>query len=109
MRGHDFERDGILHLMDHLGEENLKDTPFRDILEKFPVVEENLNDRLQFIPELSTARRKVWAATTGSSHLESNEVDRPPGTEVRIDGSLMPHLEDERDDAEAWQWVKGDQ
>ncbi len=106
MRGHDFERDGILHLMDHLGEENLKDTPFRDILEKFPVVEENLNDRLQFIPELSTARRKVWAATTGSSHLESNEVDRPPGTEVRIDGSLMPHLEDERDDAEAWQWVK---
>jgi arylsulfatase A-like enzyme len=106
IRDHDFERDGILHLTDHLAEHNLKSTPFAGILQSFPEVEDDLSGELHLIPELSTSRRKVWAATTGYSHLESDDAARPQRTEIRIDGDLIPHLEGERQDAEAWQWIK---
>jgi len=106
IRDHDFERDGVLHLMDHLGEENLKATPFSDILERFPVVEEDLSGRLHLIPELSTARRKVWAATTGKSLLGSTENQAPQGMEVLVDGRPIPFLEEEQQESEAWKWAK---
>ncbi len=106
LRDHDFARDGVLHLIDHLETENLKATPFAGIQDRFASEEEDLSGRLRLIPELSTSRLKVWAATTGRSILGLTAARPPQGMEVLLDGRPMPFLEDGDPSVESWKWIK---
>lgn len=106
---HDFERGGVLHLIDHLGAENVAQTPFTDLLSRFDAVEDDLGGRLSLIPELSTSRRKVWAATTAKSILGQNASQPPQGMEVRIDGDPVAYLDGDQglgEDTISWQWLE---
>ncbi len=103
---HDFTRDGIMHLIDLLGPENLAATPFAGIQDRFSSREEDLSSRLRLIPELSTSRLKVWAATTERSILGLSDSLPPQGMEARLDGQRVPFLEGEAPSAVNWKWVK---
>ncbi len=105
---HDFTRDGVLRLLDRLGPENVEATPFTDILSHFSHVEDDLSGSLHLIPELSTARQKVWAATTSQSILGQDEETAPERMEVCLDGQPVPYLNGNRSDQVQWKWVKTD-
>jgi arylsulfatase A-like enzyme len=105
---HDFAQDGILRLLDRLGPENIGATPFADILSRFTSVEDDLSGSLHLIPELSTSRQKVWAATTSRSILGRNEATPPERMRVRLEDQTIPYLNGNQSAQVRWKWVKTD-
>lgn len=107
-KAHDFQQNGVLRLIDHLESKNVESTPFADILSQFAGVEEELAGPVSLIPELSTARQKVWAATTRKSILGNSNSEAPPGMEIRIQGEPILYMEEADPDEVRWKWIDTD-
>ncbi len=105
---HDFQKHGVLRLIDHLESHNIEITPFADILSQFTDVEEDLSGPLSLVPELSTSRQKVWAATTKKSILGNSDSQAPPKMEVLVQGKQIPFREGGETSEIRWNWINTD-
>lgn len=101
----DLKTDGLLRLIDDMNKDHVAATPFAGLLEKFERVEENLTGKLEFFPELSTSKQKVYAGTTAHSILGDDE-NTPKDMDVRKNDIPVSFLEDAEADALSWKWIK---
>ena len=105
-RKHDFEKDGVLRLMDRLGPENILTTPLAGLINNFRNLDENLNGSLSLLGELSTSQQKVWCATTTASILGQNEAIPPQGMQITLNNQKIPFLNEHVNPAIQWKWVE---
>lgn len=103
----DVQDKGLVHLMDVFGQKNLVRSPFENLMDHFPPVEEHMSaDEAVLIRELSTSREKVWAVTTERSILGIDPTRKPDKMEMRLGDAPVDYLGEERSGDINWQWVK---
>jgi len=103
---HDFEKKPVLRLLDTMDASHVKTTPFTGILDKFQPVTENFSDNLALIRELSTAKQKVWGATTQTSILGQNEHIIPQGMQVQIEDVPLDFFDGANNESIQWKWIE---
>lgn len=103
---HDFEKKPVLRLLDTMDASHVKATPFSGILERFQSVTDIFSDNLALIPELSTAKQKVWGATTQTSILGQSEDTIPQGMQVLLDEAAIDFFDGDIFDSIQWKWVE---
>jgi arylsulfatase A-like enzyme len=93
-------------VIDHLSDEHIRRTPFKDIEKRFPFVEEEILQDWQYIRELSGKNLETWAYSTPSPVLGRD--DKIPGSEIGLlkDGQEVPYLSAAGPDEASWKWLK---
>ncbi|NOR14988.1 MAG: sulfatase-like hydrolase/transferase, partial [Candidatus Aminicenantes bacterium] len=103
---HDFEKKPVLRLLDYMDTSHVKATPFSGILERFQSVTDEFLDNLSLIRELSTAKQKVWGATTSTSILGQSEYNIPQGMQVHLEDAPLDFINGENNDSIQWKWIE---
>lgn len=95
-----------IRLLDILEEENVINSPFSSVEKNFiPFQEDHQNDVL-FIPELSSSGIKCWSIMTNHPILTYGEANKPYFLQVYFNNSLLPPIEEKKGDEIAWQLIK---
>jgi len=102
----EFSRQGTINIIDNFKASHISSTPFKDLIDNFTRIEEDLNQQLTLFRDLSTSKQKVWGATTGSSILGNNEHTIPPDMEVFLKNDPLSFLGEHKNNSIHWKWIE---
>ncbi|MFQ6037247.1 MAG: sulfatase [Candidatus Aminicenantales bacterium] len=95
----------LVRLIDILKEKHVIATPFRDIIQEFNRVEEDISGQWVFVPELSTETQEVWAVSTKFPILGNPQDTQPEGMVLRKNGKTVPFFAGEKKRGTGWRWL----
>jgi len=98
--------EGLVRLIDQMKEENLKMSPFAGILNNFALIEDNFSGKMTHLPEYSSSKQRVWAATTRHSILSKDDMGKPDGMEIWIDDVLISPQDQTQGNIIDWKCLK---
>lgn len=102
----DIEKNGLERLMGHLQEENVAETPFSGLMDRFVSVGETFSGDISLMRTLSTSRQKVWAVTTEHPALGYDESQKPPEMEVWMGEQSLEFYSQGTSEAITWKWIQ---
>lgn len=97
---------GLLRLIDVLNTQGVKTTPFRNLLQQFNSIEDNLKGRITEFRELSTSRERVFAATTSQSILGYSDTEKPQKMNILMNDTPLDFLNGGEEGTIRWKWIK---
>lgn len=95
----------IFRLIDHISKTHVIETPYKDLLSQFNLVEEDLSQGWSYIPELSNDARDVWAVSTTHLPLNNDRLKKPDEMTLQKDGKFIAYAGQIKKITEAWQWI----
>jgi len=100
------KKNNILSLITELKSHNVKASPFTNVDNYFPLIKENLSEKLETIHELSSIQQKVWTAITNRTVLYDYESNKPYGMKLLFNDKPIPYLDEPDDNQIKWQLIK---
>lgn len=91
-------------IIDHLSNTHVEETPFKDLLKDFRLVEEEVTGRWKYIPELSTSSQEIWAVTTKHQILGDQVKEKPVGIKLFKNGKEVEFSSLLHRGGEKWNW-----
>jgi arylsulfatase A-like enzyme len=95
----------IFRLIDNIGEDNVIQSPLKNIIEKFNSVEKDLTGEWVRIPELSVAEQDTWAASSGHPILGNDGAESAEGMELLENGRKLRYLSGGEKQKRGWRWL----
>ncbi len=95
----------LIRIIDSLSEENIVQSPFKNIIEKFNLVEENVTDKWALLPELSSQDQEIWGTSSRYPILGNHESDFPEGMQLIKDGHEIQYLRGGTKQKIGWRWI----
>jgi len=93
-------RGELFRFIDHLSEENVVQTPLKDLIKNFKLVEEELTGKWAHVPELSNDNYDVWGVSTKYPVFETS------GMTLLKNGKEIKFCRDDEKQKGYWKWVK---
>ena len=87
------EKGAVLRLTDLITPNNINETPFYKLEERFPYADEDLTGKGQKKPELSSAEYTIWAFTTGKRILGRQDKPEPQNMTLRTQNKEISSVE----------------
>lgn len=97
---------GLLRLIDNLNTNGVKTTPFKDLLQRFNSIEDNLKGKITEFRELSTSKQRVFAATTSHSILGYSDTEKPQKMDILMNNTPLEFLNGGEEGSIRWKWIK---
>ncbi|NIM89579.1 MAG: sulfatase-like hydrolase/transferase [Candidatus Aminicenantes bacterium] len=91
-------------IIDNLSKENVIESPFKDIIKKFKFVEEDFQEKWQYLPELSNDKHGVWGMSTKHPILGEYDLKTPEKTRLYRNEKIVKKLSKHR--KEGWSWIR---
>ncbi len=95
----------IIRIIDSLSEENIIQSPLRNVIEKFNYVEENITGKWSYIPDLSSANQEIWGTSSSHPILGNHEAEFPEGIKLLKDGRDVEYLSGDKKQKIGWRWI----
>lgn len=102
---HGKKKGAVYRLIDNITEENIIQSPLKNIIEKFNYVEENLTGKWTHVPELSPQDQDVWAASSSHPILGNDRSESPEGMELLENGKEVEYLSGTQKKKTGWRWL----
>jgi len=99
----------LYRFVDHLQEENVMQSPLKDIVNKFPVITQDLTGKWTLLKELSDTKHNVWAASTDYVVLGNNQLKQPDQMRLTKDGKEILYSTDITGKINGWHWIVGNE
>ena len=95
----------LIRIIDSLAEENIVQSPFKNIIEKFNFVEENVTGKWAFLPDLSSQDQEIWGTSSRHPILGNHESEFPEGIKLLKDGQEVEYLRSGIEQKIGWRWI----
>jgi arylsulfatase A-like enzyme len=95
----------IIRIIDSLSEENIIQSPLRNVIERFNFVEENITGKWSYIPDLSSEDQEIWGTSTSHPILGNHEAEIPEGIKLLKDGRDVEYLSGDKKQKIGWRWI----
>ncbi len=100
------KKNGLLRLIDNLDADSVKTTPFKDLLQQFESIDDDLNGKITEFRELSTSKQRVFAATTSHSILGYSDTEKPQKMVILMNDTPLEFLNGGEEGFIRWKWIK---
>lgn len=100
---------GIFRIVDNLSDKNIIESPFKDLIKQFNFIEEDINGKWKYLPELSNKDQKTWGFSTAHSILGNHESETPEEIKLLKNGKEVEYLSNLTKEDERWRWIDTDE
>jgi arylsulfatase A-like enzyme len=95
----------LIRIIDSISDENIVQSPLKNIIEKFNLVEENITGKWSYIPDLSSQDQEIWGTSSHHPILGNHESEFPEGIMLLNNGKQMEYLSGGKDQEIGWRWI----
>jgi len=95
----------LIRIIDLISEENIVQSPLKNIIEKFNFVEEDITSKWAYLPDLSSQDQEIWGASSGFPILGNHESKFPEGMKLLNDGQEVQYLSGMKKQKTGWRWI----
>lgn len=95
----------LIRIIDIISEENIVQSPLKNIIEKFNSVEEDITGKWAFLPYLSSQDQEIWGTSSGYPILGNHESEFPEGMKLFNDGQEVKYLSGNKKQKTGWRWI----
>jgi len=95
----------FIRIIDSISDENIVQSPLKNIIEKFNLVEENITGKWSYIPDLSSQDQEIWGTSSHHPILGNHESEFPEGIMLLNNGKQMEYLSGGKDQDTGWRWI----
>lgn len=97
----------LYRFVDHLKEENVLETPFKNLNQKFDKYEQKLEKNWIYFSKLSKNQKcEIWGISTKFPVLGLEDSEKPVGMRLLRNGKELEFLENSRVKPYRWKWLK---
>lgn len=96
----------IYRLTHNITENNIIQSPLKDIIKEFNLIEQNLTGQWMYFPSLSDDTQDVWAASSKFPILGNIEGKQPEGMRIIKNKKTIPFKPKGVLGDETWRWVQ---
>ena len=95
----------MIRIIDRISEENIVQSPFKNIIEKFNPVEEDITDKWVYLSDLSSQDQEIWGTSSGYPILGNDVSESPEGMRLLNDGREVAYLSGKKKQKAGWRWI----
>jgi arylsulfatase A-like enzyme len=95
----------LIRVIDRLSEENIVQSPFKNIIEKFNPVEEDITGKWIYLSDLSSQDQEIWGTSSKHPILGNHESEFPEGMKLLNDGKKVAYLSGMKKQKVGWRWI----
>lgn len=95
----------IIRIIDRISEENIILSPFKNIVDEFNSVEEDITEKWVYLSDLSSQDQDIWATSSGYPILGVHESETPEGMQLLHDGKGIAYLSGKKKQKIGWRWI----
>lgn len=95
----------LIRIIDIISEENIVQSPLKDIIEKFNFVEEDITGKWAYLPDLSSQDQEIWGTSSGYPILGNHESEFPEGIKLLNNGQEVKYLSGNKKQKTGWRWI----
>ena len=95
----------LIRIIDIISEENIVQSPLKNIIEKFNFVEEDITGKWAFLPDLSSQDQEIWGTSSGYPILGNHESEFPEGIKLLNNGQEVNYLSGNKKQKTGWRWI----
>jgi arylsulfatase A-like enzyme len=95
----------LIRIIDALSEEHIIESPLKNLIQKFNLVQEDINGQWKHIPELSSQDQEIWGFSTRYSILGNHESDFPEAIKLFENGKEVKYLSNSVKKKTGWRWI----
>jgi arylsulfatase A-like enzyme len=99
------KKDRLIRIIDILTEKNIVQSPFKNIIQQFNSVEENITGQWVFLPDLSSQNQEIWGTSSSYPILGNHESAFPEGMSLLNDGKEVEYLTGKSTQKTGWRWI----
>jgi len=96
----------LFRFIDHLEKKNIIETPLKDLMKNFELIEEDLTGKWTYLPEVSNSKFDAWGVSTKFPILGINENQKPEGMELLKENKVVKFFNENHERDEYWKWIK---
>ncbi|MFQ6082455.1 MAG: sulfatase [Candidatus Aminicenantia bacterium] len=96
----------LFRFIDHLKEENVIETPLKNLIKNFKLIEEDLSGKWTYLPEFSNDEYEVWGISTKFPIFAFNERKKPKGMDLFKKRKKIKFFTENQEQEEYWKWLQ---
>ena len=95
----------LFRFIDHLEKKNIIETPLKDLMKNFELIEEDLTGKWTYLPEVSNKEYDVFGCTTKFSLLGISEEIKPEKMKLLRNGKKIKFFNETEKYTMKWKWL----
>jgi hypothetical protein len=95
----------FVRIIDTLSEQNIIESPLKNLIQQFNLVQEEIKGQWKHIPELSTQDQEIWGYSTRYSILGNHESESPEAIELFENSKEVKYLSNSVKKKIGWRWI----
>lgn len=99
----------LFRVIDNLSEQNIVESPFKDLLKEFSFIQEEITGKWKYLPELSSHEQEVWGVSSKHRVLGGQKSEKPKQVKLLRNGKEVRYLGDQIKNKKGWRWIKAHQ
>ncbi len=95
----------LIRIIDIISEENIVQSPLKNIIEQFNFVEEDITGKWAYLPDLSSQDQEIWGTSSSYPILGNHESEFPEGIKLLNNGQEVNYLSGNKKQKTGWRWI----
>ncbi len=95
----------LFRIIDTVSEDDVVQSPLKNIIEKFNFVEEDLTGKWTYLPDLSSQDQEIWGTSSSYPILGDHESEFPEGMKLLNEAQEVAYLSGKNKRRTGWRWL----